>query len=70
MDHPSEEPPWDPFVKSLLQVESTKDGLRSDIELLFGDFNPRIRLSETCLNSWCPGEQRARLDGVELAGIG
>ncbi|KAK7819144.1 hypothetical protein CFP56_040653 [Quercus suber] len=26
----------------------------------------KIRLSETCLNSWCPGERRARLDGVEV----
>lgn len=66
IDQPSDDPHWDPVAKSLLQVESTKDGLPSDIELLFGDFSRKIRLSETCLNSWCPGERRARLDGVEV----
>jgi len=70
MDHPSEDPPWDPTVKSWLQVESTNDDLPSDKEQLFGDFNPRILLSETCLNNRCPGERRARLDGVELGGCG
>lgn len=58
------------MAKSLLPVESTKDGLPSDIELLFGDFNRKIRLSETCLDSWYPGERRARLDGVELGRTG
>jgi hypothetical protein len=70
IDQPSEDPHWDPVAKSLLPVESTKDGLPSDIELLFGDFSRKIRLSETCRNSWCPGERRARLDGVELGRTG
>ncbi|CAL5383532.1 unnamed protein product [Camellia sinensis] len=56
VDQPSEEPPWDPIVNSSLHVESKKDSLPSEGKLLFGDFRPRIRLSESCLKSWCLGE--------------
>jgi hypothetical protein len=65
IDQPSDDPHWDPAIMSLLQVDSTNDGLPSEIELS-GDFRPRIRLSEICLNSGCPGDRWAHLDGVEL----
>lgn len=66
IDQPSEKPLWDPVVNSLLQGDRTNDGLPSDIEFLHGDF--KMRLSEICLNNWCPAEHWARLEGVEFGG--
>ena len=66
MDQPSEEPPWDPTIISLLQVESTNEGRPSDTKVLFGDFKPRIRLSETCLKRWCAGDWWALFDWDEF----
>lgn len=68
IDQPSEKPLWDPVVNSLLQGDRTNDGLPSDIEFLHGDFIPKIRLSEICLNNWCPAEHWACLEGVEFGG--
>lgn len=63
MDQPSEDPPWDPPVdKSLLQTESTKDSLSSGELFSFRDWRDGILLSETCLESWYPGERCAFLD--------
>lgn len=55
-------------MNSLLQGDRTNDGLPSDIEFLHGDFIPKIRLSEICLNNGCPTEHWAHLEGVEFGG--
>ena len=68
MDQPSEEPPWDPTIMSLLQVERTNDGRPSDTKLLFGDFKPRIRLSDTCLKRSWPGDWWALFVWDEFGG--
>lgn len=62
-DHPSDDPPFEPLVDSLLQPGSTKDDDSSEIE---GDFIPGIWLSETRRPSWWLEEYCGK--GIELAG--
>lgn len=59
MDHPSEDPPMEPLVDSLLQPGGGKED-SSEMEKL-GDLWP-------CRRRWCPGERRAHRVGVELVG--
>lgn len=69
VDQLSDDPPWEALVDSWLHPGSTKEDVSSETDKV-GDLIAGIRLSDTCRKSWCPGERRGHLDGVELAGSG
>lgn len=60
MDHPSEDPPWDPQFDSLLHPGNMKGEPSSEIEK-FGDFVDGTRLSDT----WRSGAGRLGKGDVE-----
>lgn len=62
MDHPSEDPPWDPRFDSLLQPGTMKGEPSSEIEK-FGDFVEGTRVSDTWRSKWRLGERVGCLVG-------